>query len=167
MTSFSISHKQGINSACKLAWSWRDAERETQCPWWDATLHSSKSSRSRRPGTARSEGIHKSKEDVQGEECRQEASFTRTTPRGRGPSARLVYRQRGVAINELVLAQRHKVAELIAQTSKSRTVPGSSRKLPHPCVGQSQMHCTRVRQARQPAPQSCRPETCEHGPRGA
>ena len=166
MTSFSISHKQRINSACELARFWRDADRDL------VSLVGCNTSKfqivPKSPSdTARSEGLHKSKENVQGEECRQEASSTRTTSRRRGPSARLVYRQRGVATNELVLAQGHKVAELIAQTSKGRTVPGSSRKLPHPCVGQSQMHCTRVRQARQPAPQSCRPETCEHGPRGA
>ena len=56
----------------------------------------------------------------------KEATFARTCP-----SARLVSRNRGVAINELVLAQGHELAGLSVQTSKSPVVLGSSRDSPH------------------------------------
>ena len=68
-------------------------------------------------------------------------TFTRTSPQALSISPR-----RGVAINELVFAQRHNDAELSAQTNKSHTVLSSS---PHPASS----HVTRVCLARQPAPQ--------------
>ena len=90
------------------------------------------SSRSRRPiRQSRREFTNSITRDVQGERSRQAATFASTSPRTRRPSARPVSRHRGVAINELVFTQRHEVAELSAQPSKTRIVRSSSPELPY------------------------------------
>ena len=69
--------------------------------------------------------------------------------------ARLFSSHRGVANNELVLAQINEVVELSAPRHKSRVVRGSSRGVATPCVAWPADASIDVSQAKLPAPNTC------------